>query len=146
MKILNSNSKNFYSELDKIINKRKVINKSNLKIAEKIINDVRKHKDSALIKYERKFNNNSKIIPSKKEIVEAIKLLDPSVKRAIDDTYKRVKDWHLKQKPKDIYYKDKLNNKFYIDGYENPNTNLDENNNSNLNNIKILEISNFIFY
>ena len=38
----------------------------------------------------------------------------------------------------------KLNNKFYIDGYENPNTNLDENNNSNLNNIKILEISNYI--
>ena len=45
MKILNSNSKNFYSELDKIINKRKVINKSNLKTVEKIINDVRKHKD-----------------------------------------------------------------------------------------------------
>ena len=66
MKILNSNNKNFYSELDKIINKRKVINKSNLKTVEKIINDVRKHKDSALIKYERKFNNNSKIIPSKK--------------------------------------------------------------------------------
>jgi histidinol dehydrogenase len=113
MKILNSNSKNLYSELDKIINERKVINKSNLKTVEKIINDVRKHKDSALIKYERKFNNNSKIIPSKKEIAEAIKLLDPSVKRAIDDTYKRVKDWHLKQKPKDIYYKDKLGNKFH---------------------------------
>jgi len=113
MKILNSNSKNFYSELDKIINKRKTINKSTLKTVEKIINDVRKHKDSALIKYERKFNNNSKIIPSKKEIVEAIKLLDPSVKKAIDDIYKRVKDWHLKQKPKDIYYKDKLGNKFH---------------------------------
>ena len=113
MKILNSNSKNFYSELDKIINKRKVINKSNLKTVEKIINDVRKNKDLALVKYERKFNNNSQIVPSKKEIATAIKLLDPSVKRAIDDTYKRVKDWHLKQKPKDIYYKDKLGNKFY---------------------------------
>ena len=67
MKILNSKSKNFYSELDKILNKRKVINKSNLKTVEKIINDVRKHKDSALIKYERKFNNNCKIIPSKKD-------------------------------------------------------------------------------
>ena len=32
MKILNSNNKNFYSELDKIINKRKKVNKSNLKI------------------------------------------------------------------------------------------------------------------
>ena len=113
MKILNSNSKNFYSELDKIINKRKIVNKSTLRTVEKIINDVRKNKDLALVKYERKFNNNSQIVPSKKEIATAIKLLDPSVKRAIDDTYKRVKDWHLKQKPKDIYYKDKLGNKFY---------------------------------
>ena len=113
MKILNSNNKNFYSELDKIINKRKKVNKANLKIVENIINNVRKNKDRALIAYERKFNNNSKIIPSKKEITQAIKLLDPKIKTAIDETYKRVKDWHLKQKPKDIYYKDKLNNKFY---------------------------------
>ena len=112
MKIVNSNSKNLESELDEIINERKVINKYNLKTVEKIINDVRKHKDSALIKYERKFNNNSKIIPSKKEITEAIKLLDPSVKRAIDDTYKRVKDWHLKQKPKDIVKDTEFASKF----------------------------------
>ena len=113
MKILNSNNRNFYSELDKIINKRKKINKSNFKIVEKIINNVRKNQDRALIFYERKFNNNSKIIPNKKQIAKAIKLLDPKIKKAIDETYKRVKDWHLKQKPKDIYYKDKLNNKFY---------------------------------
>ena len=97
MKILNSNNKNFYSELDKIINKRKKVNKANLKIVENIINNVRKNKDRALIAYERKFNNNSKIIPSKKEITQAIKLLDPKIKTAIDKTYQRVKDWHSKQ-------------------------------------------------
>jgi len=113
MKILNSDSRNFYFELDKIINKRKKINKFNFKTVEQIINNVRKNKDRALIFYERKFNNNSKIIPSKKEIAKAIKLLDPKIKRAIDETYKRVKEWHSKQKPKDIYYKDKLSNKFY---------------------------------
>ena len=113
MKVLDSNKKNFYRELDKIINKRKIIDKSTLKTVEKIINDVRKNKDRALVKLERKFNNNSKIIPNKKEIAKAIKLLDPKIKIAIDDIYKRVKDWHSKQKPKDIYYKDKLNNKFY---------------------------------
>ena len=113
MKILNGNSKNFYTELDKIINKRKIVDKSTLKTVEKIINDVRKYKDKALVRLERKFNNNSKIIPSRKEIAKAIKLLDPKIKRAIDVTYKRVKDWHSKQKPKDIYYKDNLNNKFY---------------------------------
>jgi histidinol dehydrogenase len=113
IKILDSNKKNFYTTLNKIINKRKNINKSNLKSVERIINNVRKNKDKALVYYEKKFNNNSKIIPSKKEITKAIKLLDPKIKRAIDDTYKRVKNWHSKQKPRDIYYKDELGNKFY---------------------------------
>ena len=113
MKILDSNKKNFYKELDKIINKRKTIDKSTLRKVEKIINNVRKNKDKALIYYERKFNSNTKIIPNKKEISRAIKLLDPQIKRTIDETCKRVRDWHLKQKPKDIYYKDKFNNKFY---------------------------------
>ena len=113
MKILNSENKNFYSELDKIINKRRRINKSNFKTVQQIINNVRKNKDKALMFYERKFNNNSNIVPSKKEIAKAIKLLNPEIKRAIDETYKRVKEWHSKQKPKDIFYKDKLNNKFY---------------------------------
>ena len=113
IKILNSNKKNFSIELNKLLNKRRIINKSHLKTVQKIINNVRKHKDSALVFYERKFNNNSKIIQNKKEIAKAIKLLDPKIKRAIDDTCKRVKDWHSKQKPKDIFYKDKLNNKFY---------------------------------
>ena len=113
MKTLDSNKKNFYNELDKIINRRKAIDRSTLKNVEKIINNVRKNKDKALIQYEKRFNFNSKIIPSKKDISKAIKSLDPKIKRAIDETYKRVKDWHLKQKPKDIFYKDKLNNKFY---------------------------------
>ena len=113
MKILNSSSPNFYKELDKIIEARKNIDKNTLKIIEKIINDVRKNKDSALVHFEKKFNSNSKIIPNKDQISEAIKILDPKTKKAIDETYKRVKDWHSKQKPKDIYYKDKLNNKFY---------------------------------
>ena len=113
MKILNSDNRNFYFELDKIINKRKQVNKSNLKIVEKIINNVRKNQDRALIAYERKFNNNSKIIPSKKEITQAIKLLDPRIKTATDEIYRKIKDWHSKQKPKDIYYKDRLNNKSY---------------------------------
>ena len=113
MKILNSTKKNFYSELDKIISKRNKIDKSKIKTVEKIINNVRKNKDKALIYYERKFNSNSKIIPNKKEIDKAIKSLDPKVKNAIDQTYARVKEWHKKQMPKDIYFKDKLNNKFY---------------------------------
>lgn len=113
MKVLDNNKKNFYKELNKIINKRKIIDKSTLRTLEKIIDNVRRNKDKALIYYEKKFNSNTKIIPNKKEIAKAIKLLDPKIKTVINETYKRVRDWHLKQKPKDIYYKDKLNNKFY---------------------------------
>ena len=73
MKILNAQTRNFYSELDKIISKRNKIDKSILKTVEKIINNVRKNKDKALVYYEKKFNNNSTIIPTKKEIDKAIK-------------------------------------------------------------------------
>ena len=113
MKILDSNKKNFYTELDKIINRRKNIDKKTLIKVESIINNVRRNKDKALVYYEKKFNSNSRIIPNKKEISKSIRLLDPKIKKAIDETYKRIKDWHLKQRPKDIFYKDKFNNKFY---------------------------------
>ncbi len=113
MKILSSNNKNFYNELDKILNRRKVIDRTTLRTVEKIIDDVRKNKDKALIKYEKRFNANTRIIPRNEDISKAIKSIQPQIKRAIDETCKRVKDWHLKQKPKDIFYKDKFNNKFY---------------------------------
>ena len=98
IKILNSNKKNFSIELNKLLNKRRIINKSHLKTVQKIINNVRKNQDQALIYYEKKFNNNSKIIPSKNDIKKAIKSLDPKVKKAIDDAHKRIKEWHSKQK------------------------------------------------
>jgi len=113
MKILNSKNKNFYNELDKILCRRKVVDRTTLKTVEKIIDDVRKNKDKALIKYEKRFNGNSRIIPSKKDISKAIKSINPKIKKAIDETCKRVKDWHWHQKPKDIFYKDNFNNKFY---------------------------------
>ena len=113
IKILDSTKKNFYTKLNKLLNNRRIVKKSNLETVQKIINNVRKNKDRALVYYEKKFNSNSNIIPSKKQIKQAIKLLDPKVKKAIDDAHKRIKEWHSKQKIKDIYYKDKLNNKFY---------------------------------
>ena len=83
MKILDGNKKNFYNELDKIINKRKTIDRPTLRTVEKIINNVRKKKDKALIYYEHKFNNNLKIIPSKKEIQKSIDLLDLKLKKLL---------------------------------------------------------------
>ena len=58
MKILNAQTRNFYSELDKVISRRNKIDVKTLKSVEKIINNVRKNKDKALVYYEKKFNNN----------------------------------------------------------------------------------------
>ena len=84
MKILDSSKKNFYNQLDKIINKRKIIDKNTLRTVEKIMNNVRRNKDKALIYYEKKFNSNSKIVPDENEISKVIHSLDPKIKKAID--------------------------------------------------------------
>ena len=85
MKILDHNKKNFYKELDKIINKRKIIDRPTLRTVEKIINNVRKNKDKALVYYEKKFNSNTKIIPNNKEISRVIKSLDPKIKKEVNN-------------------------------------------------------------
>ena len=54
----------------------------------KIVRDVRKNGDKAILKYEKKFNKNSIITPSKKQISKSISTLDKKVKKAIDLAYK----------------------------------------------------------
>ena len=77
----------------------------------KILNDIKKNKIKALIKYEKKFSKNTQIKPSINEINNAIKFLDPNIKKAIDFAYKRILNFHNAQKTKNIFYKDNLNNK-----------------------------------
>ena len=111
MKILNSNSKNFDKLLDISLSKRKNKLKSSSVSVTKIINDVKKNGDKALLKYERKFNKNIIIVPSEKQINKSIKSLDKKVKKAIDDAYNRIYKFHSLQKFKNISYKDKYKNK-----------------------------------
>ena len=111
MKILNSNSKNFDKSLDNLLSKRKKKLKSSSVSVTKIINDVKKNGDKALLKYERRFNKNNIIVPSVKQINKSIKSLDKKVKKAIDDAYNRIYKFHSLQKFKNISYKDKYKNK-----------------------------------
>ncbi|MDA9709016.1 histidinol dehydrogenase, partial [bacterium] len=62
MKILNSNSKNFDKSLDNLLSKRKKKLKASSVSVTKIINDVKKNGDKALLKYERRFNKNNIIV------------------------------------------------------------------------------------
>ena len=111
IKILDSKLKNFDKILDRLLFKRK--NKIQLDSVSvtKIIKDVKKNGDKAILKYEKKFNKNTIIIPNPKQINKAIKNLDQKVKRAIDLAYNRIYKFHSLQKFKDISYTDKLKNK-----------------------------------
>ncbi len=111
MKVLNSKKNDFDKTLDKALLKRRKNIKSDKASVIKIINDIKKNGDKALIKYEKRFNQNTKIIPSSTQINNLIKSLNPVVKKAIDIAYNRIYKFHSLQKFKNILYKDKFKNK-----------------------------------
>ena len=110
MKLLDGKNKNFDKHLDRLLNQRKK-KISNAISVSKIINEVKIKGDKAVLKYEKKFNKNTKIIPSKNQISKSISLLDDKVKKSIDLSFKRIMKFHSLQKFKDISYTDKFKNK-----------------------------------
>ena len=113
IKILNCKNKSYVSKLSKLLIKRKSKDKISKNIVERIIRDVKKNGDKAIIKYEKKYSKNDEIIAYKKKISKAIRLLDPKIKKAIDFASTRIYKFHSKQKFQNIFYKDNLNNKLY---------------------------------
>jgi|TARA_B110001452_G_scaffold139335_1_gene115810 histidinol dehydrogenase len=111
IKILDSKSKNFDTSLERLLSQRKKKIQFNPASVIKIVNDVKKNGDKAILKYEKKFNKNKNIIPKLKQIKRSISLLDKKVKQAIDLAYNRIYKFHSLQKFKNIVYKDKLKNK-----------------------------------
>ena len=71
IKVLDSTKKNFNFYFDSIIKRRKNRTKNISSIVRKIIKDVKKNGDKALLKYEKRYNNNSSIIPSSIKIKKA---------------------------------------------------------------------------
>ena len=111
MKILNYKNKSFDHQLDQLLSIRKSKVQSNSISVTNIIKDVKKNGDKALLKYEKRFNKNSTIDPTKKQILKVIKSLDKEVKQAIDIAYDRIFKFHSLQKVKNISYTDKFKNK-----------------------------------
>ena len=111
IKILDSNKKNFNFLLDNLLLKRKNKILFNSKGVINIIKDVKKNGDSAILRYEKKFSKNNKIIPNSSDIKKAILTLDPKIKKTIDLAYSRIYKFHSMQKFKDISYIDKFKNK-----------------------------------
>ena len=111
MKILNSKSKNFDKNLDKLLLQRKKKVQFNSVSVSSIIKDVKKNGDKALIKYEKRFNQNSIIIPTYKQISKSASSVDKKVKDSIDLAYNRIYKFHSLQKFKDISYTGRLKNR-----------------------------------
>ncbi|MDA9644707.1 histidinol dehydrogenase [Candidatus Pelagibacter sp.] len=111
MKILISNNRNFDKALDNLLLQRKRKVQSNSVSVSSIIKDVKKNGDKAVLKYEKKFNQNKIIVPTSNQISKSIKSLDKNVKDAIDLAYTRIHKFHSLQKFKNISYTDKLKNR-----------------------------------
>ena len=111
MKILSSKNKNFDKVLSNLLLKRKSKLQSSSVSVISIIKDVKKNGDKALLKYEKKFNQNNIIVPTSKKISKSIKSIDKKVKNAIDLAYSRIYKFHSLQKFKNISYTDNLKNK-----------------------------------
>jgi histidinol dehydrogenase len=111
MKFLNAKRNNFQIEINKFLLTRKNKIKLNSVTVSKIIKDVKKNGDKAILKYEKKYSKNSIIVPNQKKIKRLISLLNPKIKKAIDIAYDRIYKFHSLQKNKNISYVDKLKNK-----------------------------------
>ena len=114
LKFLNANQKNFLKKLNIVLNVRKLQQKNQSSKVKKILYDVRKAGDKAVIKYEKKFSK-IKLSPknikfSEKEIKMISKKIDKNLKNSIDIAFKRIKQFHSKQKFSSFRYKDKYNN------------------------------------
>ena len=111
IKILNYKSKKDSKNLLKFLNERRDGNSINTSVVDKILRDIKKNKIKAVLKYEKKFDNNKNLYPTKRQIKNSIKSLDIKIKKAIDLAYSRIFKFHSLQKSKNIKYFDKYKNK-----------------------------------
>ena len=112
----------------KVLNKKWIFDNLNSSIntnfnvsftVKKIIEDVKKNKDRALLKYVKKFENKKanlkSIIITKKTLKDAYNSLSNESKKSLKLAYKRIFYYHSKQKKTSYSFKDQLDSKFYIE-------------------------------
>ena len=114
LKNLNYNQKNSHEILTNFLEKRKSIQKSQTSAVKRIIQNVKKNGDKAVLSYEKKFSKikikSNKILFSSKEINKLSRKTDKKLKKAIDLAFNRIKSFHLKQKFSSFRFKDKYKN------------------------------------
>ena len=114
LKTFNYNKNGALEALEVFLNRRKTTQKNIASSVYKIIKDVKRNGDKAVLKYEKKYSKiktkSIKIFFSNKEINQIAKKTDNKIKKAIDLAFTRIKKFHLKQKISNFKFKDKYNN------------------------------------
>ena len=111
IRFLDAKSKNYQTKLINFLDLRRSGKNIDTTIVKRILKDVKANKNKALLKYEKKFSNNNSIKIKDNELKTSIKSLDKKIKHSIDLAYNRILNFHKKQLKKNIFYKDKYNNK-----------------------------------
>jgi histidinol dehydrogenase len=117
LKYLNGDKIKFIESLELILDKRRSQSSKKFAVVKKIIADVIKNKDNAIIRYEKKFSKTKKITAknikfSKIEIRNILKKLDIKTKKSIDLAFNRIYRFHINQKLKNYKIKDSYKNHF----------------------------------
>ncbi len=114
MKFFDSNKKNALKKLQQVLDSRKLKQQNKSKIVKRLLLNVKKYGDSAVIKYEKKFSRvkvkvkNIKF--SKNDINLISKKIDKKLKKSIDTAFERIRFFHSKQKFLSFKFKDKFKN------------------------------------
>ena len=114
LKNLKYNKKNSIKILSAFLEKRKSIQKNQTSAVKRIIKNVKKNGDKAVLSYEKKFSKiktkSNKFLFSKEEVNKISKKIDKKLKKAIDLAYSRIIKFHLKQKFSSFSFNDKYKN------------------------------------
>ena len=117
LKKINTTKKNFLNNLEFLLDKRRTYVPKKHTLVKRIIKEVKKNGNKAIIKYEKKFNNYKKLEIrnlkyTDKEIKNIIKKLNKKTKKSIDLAYRRIFNFHKNQKFKSYKMIDSHNNNF----------------------------------
>ena len=112
VKILNTKQSDFKIKFDNLLKKRDKDDEKIDKIVSKIICDVRKNSDNALLRLTNKLDKSNfkkikDLIVKDSEFEKCFQDLSSSTKFSLNKAISRIKSYHKKQMPKNIMYKDK---------------------------------------
>ncbi len=112
--ILNTKASSFKKDFSNVLNSKRNQSEFNKFAVLKIIKDIKKNGDLALIKYSKKFDkislNKNNIQIANSELNFIAKSLEPKIKKAINLAYKRIKQFHQRQKNVSFKFQDSFGN------------------------------------